>query len=90
MSETPAERSAKARSAALIRWAHTPDRTAATAAARAAMINKFETLADPDNKLSPSERAAAGDRLRRAHLSDMARRSSRSRRDRAVTERKSA
>ena len=38
-------------------WAHTPDRSARTAPARAALMAKFERQIDPDGTLSPDERA---------------------------------
>ncbi len=61
-------------------WAHTPDRTARTAPARAALMAKFETEVDPDGKLSPSERAIRAEHARKAHFSRLALRSAQSRR----------
>jgi hypothetical protein len=40
-------------------WAHTEDRTARTAPARRAMLEKFERAVDPDGKLTPAERGQA-------------------------------
>jgi len=39
------------------KWAHCPDRTAATAPAREAAERRFERLVDPEGKLPPEERA---------------------------------
>lgn len=64
---TPEQRSTRARLAALSRWAHTEDRTAATAAARRAMQERFEAAADPEA-------------AKRAHYTRLALASSRARR----------
>lgn len=75
-----AERRLVATIAAHESWAHTPDRTARTAPARAALMAKFETEVDPDGKLSPSERAIRAEHARKAHFSRLALRSAQSRR----------
>ena len=49
----PRERSAIAQIAAHSRWAQTPDRTAATAPARRAALERFERQVDPDGTLPP-------------------------------------
>jgi len=72
---TPSQRSLRARQAALTRWAKTPDRAAATAAARAAQDTERERQVDPDGTLPPEERARRAEQLRLAQLADMARRS---------------
>lgn len=77
---TPAERSAAARRAALIRWAMTPDRTAATDAARRASLARFEKLVDPDGTLTPQQRAEGAARLRKAHMIGMGMAAARNRR----------
>ncbi len=72
MSATPAEVSAAMRAAAHISWAKTPDRSARTAKARAALDNKFliEAGGDP----------VAAESLRQAHYNKMRLNSLRSRR----------
>ncbi|WP_245553916.1 hypothetical protein [Nocardia takedensis] len=79
---TPTERKLQARIAAHESWAHTPDRTARTAKARAAMDDKFNRLVDPDGLLSPEERAFRADQARRAHYGRLALKSAKSRRAR--------
>lgn len=69
---TPEERTRRARIAAHTRWGKTPDRTAATEAARRGLLAKFEREADPDGVMSPADRAAAAENLRRAHYLRMA------------------
>jgi hypothetical protein len=69
MSSTSAEeRSLVARIAAAERWGRTADRREATAPARSGLRAKFERDADPDNLLSPIERARRADSLMRAHM----------------------
>ncbi|WP_395729486.1 hypothetical protein [Nakamurella sp.] len=80
MPAPPSERSLAASIAAHESWAHTPDRSARTAPARAALDAKFEALADPDGVLLPHERARRAEHLRRAHFQRLALASARSRR----------
>jgi hypothetical protein len=54
---SPAERSLRSQIAAHDSWANTDDRTARTANARKAMLDKFEREVDPDGVLTPIERA---------------------------------
>lgn len=75
-----AERRLAAQVAAYTSWAHTPDRTARTAPARAAMLAKFELEVDPDGQLPPDERARRAESARKAHFSRLALKSARSRR----------
>lgn len=77
---SPSERSLIARIAASESWAHTPDRAARTAPARAALMAKFETDVDPDGKLSPAERAMRAEHARKAHFARLALKSAQSRR----------
>ena len=70
----------RARIAANDRWAQTADRTAATAAARAALDAKFERQVDPGGTLPPDERARRAQNARKAHYSRLALASARSRR----------
>ena len=81
---TPGERTIAASLAANARWAKVTDRTAATAAARAAQQRKREDAVDPHHELSPQERAKRAENLRRAQLQRMALKSAQARRKRAT------
>ena len=74
------ERSLRARIAALERWAHTANRTAATAAARTAFDGRFEREVDPDGQLSAEERARRAGFARRAYFARLALLSAKARR----------
>src|SRR5919198_1026747 len=76
---TPAQRSLQARIAANSRWAHEPDRTAATRPARTAAVSRFEREVDPDGVLPAAERARRAESAQRAHMQRLALRSSRAR-----------
>jgi hypothetical protein len=65
------EYSLRARIAANRRWAFTADRTAATAAARAAADARFAREVDPDQVLPPDERERRAASLRKAHIDRM-------------------
>ncbi|MDI3312966.1 MAG: hypothetical protein QJR12_01375 [Mycobacterium sp.] len=65
---SPAERSLRARIAANVRWANEPDRLAATAPGRRAMLDAFERQVDPDGILCPEERAKRAKNARLAAL----------------------
>ncbi|MGZ4736702.1 MAG: hypothetical protein ACXVJW_14440 [Acidimicrobiia bacterium] len=80
---TPAERSLVARIAAHSSWAATPDRSARTAPARQAALDRFEREVDPENKLAPAERAQRAQHARKAYFSRLALRSAQARRRRA-------
>jgi hypothetical protein len=71
---TDAETSLRAKIAAHISWANTPDRTARTANARRALEEKFLTEADGDPQRAES--------LRRAYFARMALKSAQARRRR--------
>ncbi len=58
----------QARAAAHESWARTPDRTARTAAARAAAMAKLEAEVDPDRVMSPGDRRKAAENRRKAQL----------------------
>lgn len=62
----------RARIAAAERWAHCPDRQAATAPARAAFAERFERLVDPEGTLPPEERAKRAASAKRAHFARLA------------------
>jgi hypothetical protein len=72
---SPAERVLAARIAADSRWAHEPDREAATRPARDALDRRFIDEVDPNRLLSSSELAARVANARRAHFSRLALRS---------------
>jgi len=56
------------RIAAEISWARTADRTARTRPAREAFLKRFEKEVDPDGKLPPEERARRANHALRAHM----------------------
>lgn len=68
---TPAQRSQRARLAALTRHSRT-DGADATAPARAAFLARFEREVDPDGTLPPAERARRAETAKRAHFQRMA------------------
>lgn len=80
---TPEERVLRAKLAVNARWAKTPDRSQATAPARAAFDQRFLREVDPENKLDPTERAKRAANARAAHYARMTLRSSIARRKRA-------
>ncbi|MBX7431119.1 hypothetical protein JDV09_03190 [Mycobacterium sp. Y57] len=73
-------RSQIAQIAAHTKWAQTQDRTAATAPARKAMLDKFEKQVDPDGVLTPAERAKRAANARKAHFQRLALKSAQARR----------
>lgn len=75
----PENNSLRASIAAHSRWAHCPDRTAATAAARRAFADRFEREVDPEGRLTPQERAKRAAHARRAHMQKLALRSAQAR-----------
>jgi hypothetical protein len=79
-SPVPSERVLAARIAAHESWAATPDRSARTAAARQAFIEKFDRQADPDGVLEPAERTSRAESLRSAHYSRLALKAAQARR----------
>jgi hypothetical protein len=79
---TPAERSLRARIAVHMSWAHTTDRTARTAPARRAALQRFERQVDPDGQLKPAERTRRAEQAMRAHMARLALRSAQARRRR--------
>lgn len=76
----PESRSLVGKIAAHASWANTPDRTARTAPARAALMEKFERQVDPDGVLSPAERAKRAESARKAYFLRLALKSADSRR----------
>jgi hypothetical protein len=61
-------------------WAQTDDRSARTAPARKAALDRFEHQVDPDGRLNPTERARRADSAMRAHMTRLALRSAQARR----------
>ena len=81
MSEMPAhERALRARIAAHESWAKTEDRSARTANARAAALDRFEKQVDPGGLLSPAERARRAEHARKSYFLKLALKSAQSRR----------
>jgi hypothetical protein len=78
----PAERVLRSQIAAHESWARTEDRTARTANARKAMLDKFEEQVDPDGELTPAERAKRAENARKAHFKRLALKSAQARRRR--------
>jgi hypothetical protein len=78
--QNPAERALIARAAAYDRWAHTSDRSAATAPGRRAALERFEREVDPDGTLDPAERAVRAEYAKKAYFTKLALKSARSRR----------
>jgi len=81
--------SLRGRIAASERWAHTDDRAAATAPARAGLDARFAAEVDPDGVLDPAELARRVKSKRTAHFARLARLSAASRR-KAATARQTA
>jgi hypothetical protein len=67
------DRAIIAQIAAAERWGRTPDRTAATAPARAGLRAKYAREVDPDGLLDPLELERRVDHLMRAHMLRMSR-----------------
>jgi hypothetical protein len=76
----PSDRQMMGRIAAHESWARTPDRSARTAPARAALLATFEAQVDPEEKLAPAERARRAEHLRKAYFQRLALKSAQSRR----------
>lgn len=76
---TPSQRSLRAQVAVHESWAKTPDRSARTAKARQAMLDKFELEVDPDGVLLPQERAKRAESARKAYFARLALKSAQAR-----------
>lgn len=74
------DRVLRARIAAHERWAHESDRSAATARARQAALDRFEIEVDPDGLLPPAERAKRAAHARSAYFTRLALKSAQARR----------
>jgi hypothetical protein len=73
-------RSLAGRIGAHTKWAKTSDRTAATAPARRAFLDRFEREVDPDGVLSPQERGRRAESARKAYFTRLALKSAHARR----------
>ncbi|MBO0680344.1 hypothetical protein JRC04_23000 [Mycolicibacterium sp. S2-37] len=76
------ERRLRAQIAANTSWSHTEDRTARTAPASRAFLDRFEKQVDPDGTLTPQERAKRAENARKAYFQQLAFRSAKARRAR--------
>lgn len=83
-SNDPVQRALIGRIGAHIKWAHTENRTAATASARREFMRRFEIQVDPEGLLAPAELAVRSKHARDAYFSQLALRSAQARRPRAV------
>lgn len=79
---TPEEARARGALGAHVRWSRTVDRVAATAAARAAALQRFEREVDPDGVLTPEERAVRAKHAKAAHMRRMSMAAAKARRER--------
>ena len=61
-------------------WARTSDRSARTAPARQAALDRFEREVDPENILPPAERAIRSEHARKAYFLRLALKSAQARR----------
>ena len=80
---TPAEISLRAQINAHRLWARVPDRTAHTAPARRAFLDRFEREVDPDGVLPAEERARRAEHARKAYFLKLALASAKARREAA-------
>ena len=80
MSEPIGDRTIIAKVAAHTKWANTVDRTAATAKARQAALDRFEKEVDPEGVLMPAERARRAANARKKYFAQLAARSAKARR----------
>ncbi len=76
---TPEQRVLRAKHAIHSRWAHTPNRTAATQPGRDAFMARFEHEVDPEGLLDPAERARRAEHAKKAYFARLAFESSKSR-----------
>lgn len=74
------------RAGALRSWANTEDKTTPTQPARDAFLERFEREVDPDGKLPEKQRTERALYAMHAHMTELARRSARVRRQRALAQ----
>ena len=82
MSLTASEKSLRGQIGAYTSWSRTEDRSARTAPARKAALQKFEQQVDPNGELSPDERARRAQYARKAYFKQLALKSAQARRRR--------
>lgn len=75
---TPAQRTLRARKAALARWSQ-EDPTENAERGQRGLLDKFEQEVDPNNQLAPAERARRAEAARKAHMAGLALKSSQAR-----------
>jgi hypothetical protein len=80
---SPSEKPLRGEIAAHESWARTEDRSARTAPARKALLDKFERQVDPEGSLLPAERAKRAEHARKAYFKRLALKSSQARRRKA-------
>jgi hypothetical protein len=80
----PAERRLRSQYGAHLSWARTENRSARTLPARLALMEKFEREVDPDNQLTPAERAKRAESARKAYYAALALKSAQVRRRRSA------
>jgi hypothetical protein len=73
---TPQQRALRSRAAAYVQWSREGDRTARTATARAAFMDRFERQVDPAGELDPADRARRAQSARKAYFNALALKSS--------------
>ena len=79
---TPELRALRSRIGAHAKWAKEPDRSAATARARKAQLDRFDKQVDPDGVLTPQERAKRAESARKEYYTRLAYLSAQARRAR--------
>jgi len=82
------ERSLRGRIGAYESWARTENRTARTAPARRALLDRFEVEVDPSGELPPAERAKRAESARKAYFTRLALKSAQARRRASAAPRK--
>jgi hypothetical protein len=82
--DDPQFRSQRGRLGAYASWAKTEDRTARTAPAARAFLDRFEREVDPENKLTVQERAKRAEWARKAYYQRLAMKSAAARRRRKL------
>ncbi|WP_204807771.1 hypothetical protein [Mycobacterium riyadhense] len=83
MPASPVERTLAAKIAAHESWARTENRSARTAPARKAALDRFEREVDPGGALPPVERAKRAEHARKAYFARLALKSAQARRRRS-------
>lgn len=80
---TPEQRALRSRIAGNASWANTSDRSARTAPARDAFMDRFRREVDPDGVLDPTDRERRAESAKKAHYARMAFQSAKTRRAKA-------